>query len=168
MGNCCGGARKESTYQGNSSKARREQTWHATGTIALRDSNLKVLPVIASLMGNIMCACKEGLFLMLISLQELPRSVAAVGSDAKVLDATNNRLREVIYIESLVNLQRLVLARNQISELPASIGTLQSLKASPALLPSVRDGLRYLHAYAQLLRTYACKSVCTFIWCHLL
>ncbi len=69
-----------------------------------------------------------------MSLQELPRSVAAVGSDAKVLDATNNRLKEVIYIESLVNLQRLILARNQILELPASTGTLQSLKASPTLL----------------------------------
>lgn len=64
--------------------------------------------------------------------QELPRSVRAVGSDAKVLDATNNRLREVGHIESLINLQRLILARNQISELPASISTLQSLKASPA------------------------------------
>ena len=58
-------------------------------------------------------------------------SVATVGVDAKVLDATNNRLREIVYIESLINLQRLILARNQISEIPASISTLQSLKASP-------------------------------------
>ena len=40
MGNCCGGAR--STYQSGSSRARREQTWQATGLIVLRDSNLKV------------------------------------------------------------------------------------------------------------------------------
>ena len=66
------------------------------------------------------------------ALQELPKSVAAVGSDAKVLDATNNRLREVRYLESLIHLQRLILARNQISELPASVCSLQSLKARPA------------------------------------
>ena len=40
MGNCCGGAR--STYESGSSRARREQTWQATGLIVLRDSNLKV------------------------------------------------------------------------------------------------------------------------------
>ena len=43
MGNCCGRAREKSTYQGSSSRAKREQTWHATGTIALRDGTLKVL-----------------------------------------------------------------------------------------------------------------------------
>lgn len=54
-----------------------------------------------------------------------------MGLDAKVLDATNNRLKEILYVESLINLQRLILARNQISEIPANIGTLQSLKACP-------------------------------------
>lgn len=62
--------------------------------------------------------------------QELPRSVAAVGSAAKTLDATNNKLKEVGNIEGLVNLQRLILARNQISELPSSLGSLQQLKVS--------------------------------------
>ena len=66
------------------------------------------------------------------SSQELPRSIAAVGSNAKILDATNNRLRDIESLESLVNLQRLILARNQISDLPASIAALQNLKASSA------------------------------------
>ena len=65
--------------------------------------------------------------------QELPRNVAAVGSAAKTLDATNNRLKEVGNIEGLVNLQRLILARNQISELPSSLGSLQQLKVSTSL-----------------------------------
>lgn len=54
-----------------------------------------------------------------------------MGGAAKILDATNNRLRELAGIDSLANLQRLILARNQLSELPASIGSLQHLKASP-------------------------------------
>jgi len=66
------------------------------------------------------------------SSQELPRNISAVGSNAKILDATNNRLKEIGNLESLVNLQRLILARNQISELPASIAALQNLKASSA------------------------------------
>ena len=100
---------------------------------------------------------------MPISLQELPRSVAAVGSDAKVLDATNNRLREVIYIETLVNLQRLILARNQISELPASISTLQSLKASPALLRRP-PAERCLPPSACICIAF-CNTAYGYVWC---
>ena len=73
--------------------------------------------------------------------QELPRSVAAVGSAAKTLDATNNKLKEVGNIEGLVNLQRLILARNQISELPSSLGSLQQLKVSIPLCMGLRAAL---------------------------
>ena len=71
--------------------------------------------------------------------------MASVGGAAKTLDATNNRLRSLEGLDSLVNLQRLVVARNQLTELPASIGSLQQLKASFRCL--------YMHALAGCLRT---------------
>lgn len=44
MGNLCGSARNKGSVANNvnQDRARREQTWQATGTISLRDSKLKV------------------------------------------------------------------------------------------------------------------------------
>jgi Leucine-rich repeat (LRR) protein len=82
-------------------KRQKEQNWKATGVIALRDSNLK----------------------------ELPESVGDVGTAARVLDATNNRLTTApALLGSLPNLQRLVLASNEISSLHSVVFTLQSLR----------------------------------------
>lgn len=53
----------------------------------------------------------------------------AVGSAAKTLDATNNRLTDLPpSISTLSNLQRLILATNQLSALPVQISALTSLK----------------------------------------
>ena len=53
----------------------------------------------------------------------------AVGSAAKTLDATNNRLTDLPpLISTLSNLQRLILATNQLSALPVQISALTSLK----------------------------------------
>ncbi|KAK9908995.1 hypothetical protein WJX75_005826 [Coccomyxa subellipsoidea] len=100
MGNCCGGAASNDNNI-NRNKARREQAWMTTGTVSLRDSKLK----------------------------ELPSRVWAVGSAAKTLDATNNRLTDLPpLISTLSNLQRLILATNQLSALPVQISALTSLK----------------------------------------
>ena len=54
-----------------------------------------------------------------------------VGSAAKTLDATNNRLTALPpSIGSLKNLQRLILATNQLSALPMQISSLVILKVS--------------------------------------
>ena len=60
--------------------------------------------------------------------------MASVGGAAKTLEATNNRLRYLEGVDSLISLQRLVVASNQLTELPASIGSLQQLKASSRCL----------------------------------
>jgi len=72
----------------------REAGWRSTGIVGLRDQGLK----------------------------ELPSSVASVGSDAKVLDASNNKLRELpLELSQLVNLQRLVLTNNSFVSLPGPV-----------------------------------------------
>lgn len=79
----------------------RVSTWKNTGIVALRDANLKVLPI----------------------------QVWQEGSSARTLDATNNKLTELPNdIEKLTNLQRLMLGENRLEEIPVNIGQLSSLK----------------------------------------
>ena len=63
------------------------------------------------------------------ALQELPDTVFSVGTGARTLDATNNKLTTVSpQLAQLSNLSRLVLTSNQIQEVPAAILQLQYLK----------------------------------------
>lgn len=64
--------------------------------------------------------------------------MADVGKAARILDATNNRLTSIpSSIGSLISLQRLILAQNQLMSLPREITALTNLKARP--LPCVRE-----------------------------
>ena len=55
---------------------------------------------------------------MVLTLQELPSGIADVGQAAKTLDAKNNKIEELPpVLESLTNLQRLVLANNALENL---------------------------------------------------
>lgn len=100
MGNCL---RIFSRRQGNSYESYRGSppneeklvaTWKQTGIIGLRDRGLK----------------------------ELSDAVAAVGQDAKVFDGSNNRLTELPpQLQHLTNLQRLVLASNNITDIRGTI-----------------------------------------------
>lgn len=97
--------------------------------------------------------------------------MASVGGAAKTLDATNNRLRSLEGLDSLVSLQRLVVARNQLTELPASIGSLQQLKASFRCLHmhSVAGCLRICCKYTLLRAHKGLASISTALtlpYCH--
>ena len=55
----------------------------------------------------------------------------SAGPEARLLDATNNRLLRVPdYLTSFVQLQRLLLASNQLTSLPQDLGALIRLKVS--------------------------------------
>ena len=55
--------------------------------------------------------------------------MSQVGSAARTLDATNNRLTSLpAYLSSLTSLQRLIVASNQLAALPRDISALTSLK----------------------------------------
>eukprot|EP00798_Chlamydomonas_sp_ICE-L_P023597 gene23597-9125_t len=75
--------------------AKQIQMWNSTGIIGVRDRNLK----------------------------ELPSEAMAVGPEAKVLDASNNKIVELPpnLGDQLCNLNRLVLANNALSSLPATV-----------------------------------------------
>ncbi|KAK9819798.1 hypothetical protein WJX72_002478 [[Myrmecia] bisecta] len=104
MGNCCGSTSNGQTQQANNVRKnaqQREAAWAATGTISLRDSNIK----------------------------ELPSSVQQVGASARILDASNSKLASLPeFIVALVNLQRLIVANNQLRSLPNQLTTLRNLK----------------------------------------
>jgi Leucine-rich repeat (LRR) protein len=106
MGNCFG-SKKEGTYEpygrssnnagghkGQPSDDKMVSTWKQTGIVGLRDRGLK----------------------------EIPASVEHVGADAKVLDATNNKISTIPdFLIHLNNLQRLVLSSNLIQDIPGSV-----------------------------------------------
>lgn len=80
----------------------------------------------------------------------MPGAVAAVGADAKVLDASNNQLSEwPSQLSSLTNLQRLVLASNAIPSIPGSAlgplaGSLKVLVLDGNALAALPDELGLL------------------------
>nr|XP_010936335.1 plant intracellular Ras-group-related LRR protein 7 isoform X3 [Elaeis guineensis] len=83
------------------SGADRTARWRLTGIVALRDAKLKALP----------------------------SEVLEVDTFVRTLDLTNNRIVEIHpEISKLINMQRLVLARNLIERLPTTMGNLRSLK----------------------------------------
>jgi len=135
MGNCCGGTASNDNNV-NRNKARREQTWIATGTISLRDSKLKACrrsTLTSELHGcwvQKFCLIKDGLDVDALCItQELPSRIWAVGGAAKTLDATNNQLTVLpAEISSFTNLQRLILASNRLSALPVQMSALVALK----------------------------------------
>lgn len=104
MGNCCASQPRETNSEQNNlsrNKSQRQNNWTTTGTIALRDSNLKALPATA----------------------------LTVGPAARVLDVTNNQLTCLPdQISNLANLTRLILAFNQLKFLPPSLSELTCLK----------------------------------------
>ena len=68
---------------------------------------------------------------MVILLQALPPAALKVGPAARVLDATNNQLTYLPdQLGDFSNLQRLVLASNQLNSLPPCLTQLVSLKVS--------------------------------------
>ncbi len=62
--------------------------------------------------------------------QELPSTIADLGTAVKTLDATNNRLAEfpVSFCFALSSLHRLVLSNNKLAALPEELGKLVQLK----------------------------------------
>ena len=59
-----------------------------------------------------------------------------MGSAARTLDATNNRLTSLpTYLSSLTSLQRLIVASNQLTALPNDISALKSLKVLRFTMP---------------------------------
>ena len=100
MGNCLAAFRRKDgayePYTGGKgpSEEKLVSTWKQTGIVGLRDRGLK----------------------------ELPACVALVAGDAKVLDATNNKLTAFpVQLQHLVNLQRLIIASNGIVEISGSV-----------------------------------------------
>ena len=66
--------------------------------------------------------------------QALPQAALLVGAAARVLDATNNQLRQVPEgIDQLTSLHRLILAANQLQSLPSAVCQLSSLKVKAEL-----------------------------------
>ncbi|KAA6428309.1 hypothetical protein WJX79_008533 [Trebouxia sp. C0005] len=104
MGGCCSSQSQQGNTEKNNldrNKRQRQSNWTTTGTIALRDGNLKALPSAA----------------------------LEVGPAARVLDLTNNHLTYLPdQISSFTNLSRLILASNQLNALPPCLSTLTSLK----------------------------------------
>ncbi|PKU68299.1 LRR repeats and ubiquitin-like domain-containing protein [Dendrobium catenatum] len=83
------------------SRTSRIARWNATGIVALRDSNLKVLP----------------------------DEVLDVNNNVRTIDLTNNNVSVLPPdISRLVQLQRLILANNVLQSLPNTVASLRSLK----------------------------------------
>ncbi|KAH0464351.1 hypothetical protein IEQ34_007137 [Dendrobium chrysotoxum] len=83
------------------SRTSRIARWNATGIVALRDSNLKVLP----------------------------DEVLEVNNNVRTIDLTNNKVSVLPPdISRLVQLQRLILANNVLQSLPNTVASLRSLK----------------------------------------
>ena len=108
MGNCCSFGKDYQPYTSSSGGKREDKivaTWKQTGIIGLRDRGLK----------------------------EIPDNVQHVGADAKVLDVTNNKITSLpSMLQSLSNLNRLVLASNLLVEVPGHL--LLSLSATLKIL----------------------------------
>jgi Leucine-rich repeat (LRR) protein len=87
---------------GKSSAQRRHDNWKATGIVALRDGGLR----------------------------SIPSNVLAIEGAVRTLDLSNNSIADLAQEELQVfsQLQRLVLARNRLAQLPRSIGSLVQLK----------------------------------------
>ena len=63
--------------------------------------------------------------------------MSSVGSAARTLDATNNRLTSLPpYLSSLTSLQRLIVASNQLTALPRDISVLTNLKVPSCITHS--------------------------------
>ncbi|GAX78144.1 hypothetical protein CEUSTIGMA_g5586.t1 [Chlamydomonas eustigma] len=106
MGNCFG-SKREGSYEpygrssnngggvkGPLSDDKMVATWKQTGIVGLRDRGVK----------------------------EIPASVEHVGADAKVLDATNNKISAIPdFLIHLNSLQRLVLSSNLIQDVPGPV-----------------------------------------------
>jgi Leucine-rich repeat (LRR) protein len=101
MGNCCGKEASQTQQVNNLRRqlTKRVENWKRTGVVSIRDGNLK----------------------------EVPDSVASVGSAARVLDASNNRIQHFPeFLGQLSNLQRIVFSNNLVTSF--SIGPLPELR----------------------------------------
>ena len=146
MGGCCSSQSQQGNTEQNNldrNKHQRQSNWTATGTIALRDSNLKVQSKTpheftvwpSMLRGNLTPRILEPLFpksdLLVLCLQALPSAAFGVDPAARVLDVTNNHLTYLPdQISGFTNLSRLILASNQLNALPPCLSQLRSLKVN--------------------------------------
>ena len=142
MGSCCSSQSRQETSERNNldrNKSQRQNNWTATGTIALRDSKLKVssTSLSRSTTQQLASCLRSAVAFDQVwhHLQALPGAALAVGPAARVLDATNNSLTYLPdQINNLTNLTRLILASNQLHFLPPCLPQLVSLKASSNLI----------------------------------
>lgn len=156
MGNCCASQSEgvSETNNLNKQKLQRQSNWAATGTVALRDSKLKVRRWrFEYARGSLEIS-------RVLLLQALPSAALQLGPAARVLDATNNQLTYLPdQISHFSNLQRLILASNQLNCLPPCLTQLVSLKVSGGVLTQQR-ALTTLVMLAAIAVVPVCRCLC--------